>query len=88
MRRTELHEHEERGLGGMGKEMLLRAQVRVQTALYFLRRRQEGQGLVEYGLIIASIAILLIVAMLFMAGKIDDLFSETGSSVDSPGPLP
>jgi len=48
----------------------------------------RGQGLVEYGLIIASIAILLIVAMLFLAGKIDDLFSETGSSVDSPGPLP
>jgi pilus assembly protein Flp/PilA len=69
-------------------DILLRAQVRVQTTLYSLRHRQEGQGLVEYGLIIASIAILLIVAMLFLAGKIDDLFSETGSSVDSPGPLP
>ena len=69
-------------------EILLRAQVRVQTALYSLRHRQEGQGLVEYGLIIASIAILLIVAMLFLAGKIDDLFSETGSSVESGGPLP
>ena len=69
-------------------DILLRAQVRVQTALYSLRHRQEGQGLVEYGLIIASIAILLIVAMLFLAGRIDDLFSETGSSVDSPGPLP
>jgi pilus assembly protein Flp/PilA len=69
-------------------DILLRAQVRVQTTLYSLRHRQEGQGLVEYGLIIASIAILLIVAMLFLAGKIDDLFSETGSSVESPGPLP
>ena len=53
-----------------------------------LRHRQEGQGLVEYGLIIASIAILLIIAMLFLAGKIDDLFSKTGTSVDTPGPLP
>jgi Flp pilus assembly pilin Flp len=69
-------------------EMLLRAQVRVQTALYSLRHRQEGQGLVEYGLIIASIAILLIVAMLFLAGKIDNLFSNTGTSVERPGPLP
>ena len=69
-------------------DILLRAQVRVQTTLYHLRHRQEGQGLVEYGLIIASIAILLIVAMLFLAGKIDDLFSETGSSVESGGPLP
>ena len=57
-------------------DILLRAQVRVQTTLYHLRHRQEGQGLVEYGLIIASIAILLIIAMLFLAGKIDDLFSR------------
>ena len=69
-------------------DILLRAQVRVQSALYSLRHRQEGQGLVEYGLIIASIAILLIIAMLFLAGKIDDLFSNTGTSVESPGPLP
>jgi pilus assembly protein Flp/PilA len=66
----------------------LRAQVRVQTSLYSLRHRQEGQGLVEYGLIIASIAILLIVAMLFLAGRIDDLFSKTGTNVDDPGVLP
>ena len=69
-------------------DILLQAQVRVQTTLYNLRHRQDGQGLVEYGLIIASIAILLIIAMLFLAGKIDDLFSATGTSVDSPGPLP
>ena len=69
-------------------DILLRAQVRLQTGLFALRHRQEGQGLVEYGLIIASIAILLIIAMLFLAGKIDDLFSDTGNSVDSPGPLP
>jgi Flp pilus assembly pilin Flp len=69
-------------------DILLRAQVRVQTTLNALRHRSEGQGLVEYGLIIASIAILLIIAMLFLAGKIDNLFSETGTSVESPGPLP
>ena len=57
----------------------------MQTALYSLRHRQEGQGLVEYGLIIASIAILLIIAMLFLAGKIDNLFSKTGTSVETPG---
>jgi Flp pilus assembly pilin Flp len=56
---------------------------RIQSA-----REEAGQTLVEYGLIIASIAILLIVAMLFLAGKIDNLFSNTGTSVESPGPLP
>ena len=69
-------------------DILLRAQVRVQSTLYSLRHRQEGQGLVEYGLIIASIAILLIIAMLFLAGKMDNLFSNTGTSVETPGPLP
>ena len=60
-------------------DILLRAQVRVGITCTHLRHRQEGQGLVEYGLIIASIAILLIIAMLFLAGKIDDLFSKTGT---------
>ena len=69
-------------------DLLLRPVVSMQTKLSALRDREEGQGLTEYALIIASIAILLIVAMLFLAGKIDDLFSGTGTSVANPGPLP
>ena len=69
-------------------EMLLRPVVRVQTTITALRDREDGQTITEYALIIASIAVLLIVAMLFLAGKIDDLFSDTGGSVESPGPLP
>ena len=69
-------------------EMLLRPIVRVQTTIAALRDREDGQTITEYALIIASIAVLLIVAMLFLAGKIDDLFSDTGGSVESPGPLP
>jgi Flp pilus assembly pilin Flp len=69
-------------------EILLRPYVRVQTTIAALRDREEGQTITEYALIIASIAILLIIAMLFLAGKIDDLFSNTGTSVANPGPLP
>jgi Flp pilus assembly pilin Flp len=69
-------------------DILLRPYVRVQTTIAALRNREEGQTITEYALIIASIAILLIVAMLFLAGKIDDLFSSTGTSVANPGPLP
>jgi Flp pilus assembly pilin Flp len=68
--------------------IMLRPIVRVQTTITALREREEGQTITEYALIIASIAILLIVAMLFLAGKIDDLFSDTGTSVVNPGPLP
>jgi Flp pilus assembly pilin Flp len=76
-----------REVSGMN-EMLLRPWIRVQTTIAALRDREDGQTITEYALIIASIAILLIVAMLFLAGKVDDLFSDTGTSVESPGPLP
>jgi Flp pilus assembly pilin Flp len=69
-------------------DILLRPYVRVQTTIAALRDREDGQTITEYALIIASIAILLIIAMLFLAGKIDDLFSNTGTSVANPGPLP
>ena len=69
-------------------EMLLRPYIRAQTAITALRDREEGQGITEYALIIASIAVLLIVAMLFLAGKINVLFHKTGNSVETPGPLP
>ena len=69
-------------------DILLRPYVQAQATIAALRDREEGQTITEYALIIASIAILLIIAMLFLAGKIDDLFSNTGSSVSNPGPLP
>ena len=69
-------------------DILLRPFVRVQTTIAALRDREEGQTITEYALIIASIAVLLIIAMLFLAGKVDNLFSDTGGSVETPGPLP
>ena len=69
-------------------EMLLRPYVKAQTTIAGLRDHQEGQTITEYALIIASIAVLLIVAMLFLAGKLNTLFHKTGNSVENPGPLP
>jgi Flp pilus assembly pilin Flp len=69
-------------------DLLLRPYVKAQTTIAALREREEGQTITEYALIIASIAILLIIAMLFLAGKVDNLFSDTGGSVETPGPLP
>ena len=65
-------------------DILLRAAVRAQSAITGLRDREEGQTMTEYAIIIAAVAVLLIVALLFLSGRIGDLFSNTGSSVSNP----
>ncbi len=45
------------------------------------RRTDEGQGLVEYALIIAVIAIAVIVAMVFLRGQIQNIFSNIGNNL-------
>jgi pilus assembly protein Flp/PilA len=46
-----------------------------------LVNREEGQGLVEYALIIALIAIVLIVALNALAPIIGSTFSKVGASM-------
>jgi Flp pilus assembly pilin Flp len=58
--------------------------VRLQTALSSAREREEGQTFVEYALLLAGIAILLIVAIIFLKDRIAQLFSDTGSSITQP----
>jgi pilus assembly protein Flp/PilA len=41
----------------------------------------EGQGLVEYALIIAVIAIAVIVAMIFLRDQLQTLFSNIGNNL-------
>jgi Flp pilus assembly pilin Flp len=38
----------------------------------------------EYALILGGIAIVVILAIVFLGGKINDLFRATGSSVTNP----
>ncbi len=42
---------------------------------------ETGQGLVEYALIIAVIAIAVIVAMIFLRGQIENVFSNIGNNL-------
>ena len=42
---------------------------------------EEGQGLVEYALIIAVIAIAVILAMVFLRGQIENIFSNIGNNL-------
>jgi pilus assembly protein Flp/PilA len=50
-------------------------------ALVDPRGREEGQGLAEYALILALIAIVAILALLFLGGQISTILSTVGNSV-------
>jgi pilus assembly protein Flp/PilA len=43
--------------------------------------RERGQGMVEYGLIIAAVAIAVIVALFALGPKIGSMFSSTAASL-------
>jgi pilus assembly protein Flp/PilA len=46
-------------------------------------RDEQGQGLVEYALILALVSLAAIVALGFLSGKINDLFSKAGNSLNT-----
>lgn len=44
---------------------------------------EEGQGMVEYGLIIALIAIVVIVALAALGPKVRDIFNKVNDELDT-----
>jgi pilus assembly protein Flp/PilA len=46
---------------------------------------EEGQGMVEYGLIIGLIAIVVIGALVLLGPKIKGIFDEVNVKIDSAG---
>ena len=53
----------------------------MHSLLAALRRDEEGQGLAEYALILALIAIVAILALIFLGGQVSTILSKVGSSV-------
>jgi pilus assembly protein Flp/PilA len=51
-----------------------------------LLKDEGGQGMAEYGLIIALIAVVCIAAMIFLGGSISDKFQLIGEEIDSASP--
>ena len=47
----------------------------------YIPAREEGQGLVEYGLILAGVSIACIVALFLLGPLISKLFNTVGSSL-------
>ena len=48
---------------------------------FLMRRDEEGQGLAEYALILALIAIIAIAALIFLGDQIAAILSEIGEAV-------
>ena len=53
----------------------------IQIISDWLTRREEGQGLAEYALILALIAVVAIVALLFLGAQVSTILSNVGNSV-------
>jgi pilus assembly protein Flp/PilA len=51
--------------------------------LALIRHDEDGQGLAEYALILALIAVIAIVALLFLGSQISDKLSTIGSQLQS-----
>jgi pilus assembly protein Flp/PilA len=48
----------------------------------FRREDEEGQTLVEYGLLLALIAIIVIVALLFLGPIVSQIFQNVGDNLN------
>jgi pilus assembly protein Flp/PilA len=57
--------------------------VRLQNSWARLRDREEGQTMVEYGLLIGGIALVVIAGILILGPAINNLFEKAGSSVEN-----
>ena len=48
------------------------------------REDEDGQTLVEYGLLLALIAIIVIVALLFLGPIVSGIFQQVGDTLQNP----
>lgn len=50
--------------------------------LAWLKNEESGQGMVEYGLIVALIVVVIVVVIVAFGGKIRGLFDGIGNKMD------
>lgn len=52
--------------------------------LNWFSNEESGQGMVEYGLILAGIAVVVIVVIFTLGGKIKALFKSVSDQINGP----
>jgi pilus assembly protein Flp/PilA len=55
----------------------------MQNAWFRMRDEESAQGLVEYALIIAIVSLGAVLALGFLSGRINNLFSKAGNAVNN-----
>jgi pilus assembly protein Flp/PilA len=55
--------------------------LRLVTYLHSLRRREEGQDLLEYALLVALIAIVAVGAVTMAGQKVDEIFKDIAGKI-------
>jgi pilus assembly protein Flp/PilA len=65
--------------------LLLNRQLLV-VVIDIVRGDEEGQGLAEYALILALIAIVAILALIFLGGQVSDKLTIVGSTLNDYNP--
>lgn len=60
-------------------------QVRVREFARSVARREEGATAVEYGLMVALIAVVIIGAVFLLGGNLEDTFTSVADSIENPG---
>ena len=53
----------------------------IQYLVSLIRSDERGQGLAEYALILALIAVLAIAALVFLGGQINAILSAVGNAI-------
>ena len=66
--------------------MKIKREVNIMLRKWF--KDEEGQGMVEYGLIIGLIAVVVIVALVALGPKIRDMFDQVNDELDKAASTP
>jgi pilus assembly protein Flp/PilA len=62
-------------------DLINQVTMRLRDAWVSLREREEGQTMVEYGLLLAGVAIIVIAAVFLLGDEIKEMFEDTASSL-------
>ena len=56
----------------------------MKKLMNWLKNEESGQGMVEYGLILALIAVVVIAALFALGGNVKDIFNKVATKLESP----